>query len=73
MNKQLRDYQLPKTASEGRYPQCCTSRYCAASGIECNASCVDHARLVAWKKWRDEHAAICLDPIWNPSVYVATK
>lgn len=54
------------------YPTCCTSAYCGKLSDSC-PTCPNKPVLDEFKRWREEHAAVCTDPIWCPSVYTATK
>lgn len=54
------------------YPNCCLSANCGACGDECR-NCPNYPVLLAWKRWRDETAAICVDPIWSPNRYIAQR
>lgn len=54
------------------YPRCCTSAECG-KGPESCPSCPNVGEQLAFKKWREETAAIQTDPIWCPTVYEATR
>lgn len=55
------------------YPQVCTSMYCDKSGKECNATCACYQALAQFKKWKEDHKAVQIDPVYHPSVWMATK
>lgn len=54
------------------YPACCTSAFCGRTSESCPA-CQNYPTLQDFKRWREETAAVCLDPIWCPNVYEATR
>ena len=53
------------------FPTCCTSAYCGK--LKCPADCRNLSTLEDFKKWKEETAAECADPVWCPSVYTATR
>jgi hypothetical protein len=51
------------------YPTSCLSAYCGKT--ECPTDCPNLARLLEFKRWRDENKATRQDPVWCPNVWVA--
>ena len=64
---------VAKPRNERRYPIACTSAYCGKSGPACNAECPHYAELQRFLSWKEEHAAVCVDPTWSPSFFRATR
>lgn len=52
------------------YPYDCRSAYCART--QCDG-CPLLPTLNAFKAWRDERAAVVLDPNWAPLTYTSTR
>lgn len=54
-----------------QYPAQCLSMYCGKAG-KCQG-CQHEQLLKDFNQWVKDHAAICVDEIWSPTVYRATK
>lgn len=54
------------------YPLSCQSMNCGKSSSDC-ATCVNSAVLDEFKQWVAESGAVQVSPIWNPTLYKATK
>ena len=52
------------------YPTCCTSAFCGR--VECEG-CRNKPILDEFKAWVKRTGAAKTDPIWCPTVYVATS
>ena len=48
------------------YPACCTSAFCGRGECE---GCPDLPTLTEFKAWVKANNAVCLDPIWCPTIY----
>ena len=55
-----------------KYPACCTSEYCGKVEPECR-SCPSRQYKDAFDAWREETQAVCVDPVWSPLWYQATR
>lgn len=53
------------------YPVCCTSRFCGQTDPKGCLACPNYKSLTDFKKWVVDNNAVCSDPIWAPTVYVA--
>lgn len=52
------------------YPACCLSASCGRT--ECDG-CLSKPTLDEFKTWASTHKAKMADPIWSPTIYVATR
>jgi hypothetical protein len=52
------------------YPSCCTSAYCGRGECE---GCRCKPILDEFRAWVERTGAVVSDPVWCPTVYVATK
>ncbi|MFK0572145.1 hypothetical protein [Endozoicomonas sp.] len=59
-----------KTPETRHYPTSCLSAYCGQ--IDCRG-CRLQSQLDKFKTWKEETNAVKADPIWNPSLYIATS
>ncbi len=54
------------------FPVCCTSAFCGKTEPACR-TCRNRQELDEFNQWVEDHHAVCVDAIWNPSVFMELK